>query len=124
MQYRDDLDVLENLRAIKRKNKVRLAAYIAEHNGVNVDPDSIFDVQVKRLHEYKRQLLNVLYILTLYNEIKDHPEKPVYPADVHLCGQGFRGLLSGQADHFADCRRLESCELRPAGAGQAQGRLH
>ena len=78
-QYRGDLDVLENLRAIKRKNKVRLAAYIAEHNGVNVDPDSIFDVQVKRLHEYKRQLLNVLYILTLYNEIKDHPEKPVFP---------------------------------------------
>ena len=77
--YRGDLDVLENLRAIKRKNKVRLAAYIAEHNGVNVDPDSIFDVQVKRLHEYKRQLLNVLYILTLYNEIKDHPEKPVFP---------------------------------------------
>ena len=79
LQYRDDPDVLENLQAIKRKNKVRLAAYIAEHNGVNVDPDSIFDVQVKRLHEYKRQLLNVLHILTLYNDIKDHPEKPVYP---------------------------------------------
>ena len=79
LPYRDDPDVLENLQAIKRKNKVRLAAYIAEHNGVNVDPDSIFDVQVKRLHEYKRQLLNVLHILTLYNEIKDHPEKPVFP---------------------------------------------
>ena len=79
LQYRDDPDVLENLQAIKRKNKVRLAAYIAKHNGVNVDPDSIFDVQVKRLHEYKRQLLNVLHILTLYNDIKDHPEKPVYP---------------------------------------------
>ena len=79
LQYRDDPDVLENLHAIKRKNKVRLAAYIAKHNGVNVDPDSIFDVQVKRLHEYKRQLLNVLHILTLYNDIKDHPEKPVYP---------------------------------------------
>ena len=79
LQYRDDPDVLENLQAIKRKNKVRLAAYIAEHNGVNVDPDSIFDVQVKRLHEYKRQLLNVLHILTLYNDVKDHPEKPVYP---------------------------------------------
>ena len=118
------LDVLENLRAIKRKNKVRLAAYIAEHNGVNVDPDSIFDVQVKRLHEYKRQLLNVLHILTLYNEIKDHPGKAGLPADVHLCGQGLGGLLSGQADHLADCRRLESGQLRPAGAGQAQGRLH
>ena len=58
---------------------MRLAAYIAEHNGVNVNPDSIFDVQVKRLHEYKRQLLNILYILTLYNEIKDHPEREVYP---------------------------------------------
>ncbi len=79
LQYRDDLEVLENLRAIKRKNKVRLARYIAEHNGVNVDPDSIFDVQVKRLHEYKRQLLNILYILTLYNRIKDDPTLEIYP---------------------------------------------
>ena len=78
-QYRGDLDVLENLRAIKRKNKVRLAAYIAEHNGVNVDPDSIFDVQVKRLHEYKRQLLNALSIMDLYLSIKDGSIKDFTP---------------------------------------------
>ena len=71
LQYRDNADVLENLQAIKRKNKVRLAAYIAEHNGINVDPDSIFDVQVKRLHEYKRQLMNTMSILHLYFCLKD-----------------------------------------------------
>lgn len=79
MAYRDDREVLSRLRQIKRANKQRLAAYIAQHNGINVDPDSIFDVQVKRLHEYKRQLLNVLHILTLYNEIKAHPDRPFYP---------------------------------------------
>lgn len=64
---------------IKYKNKVRLAEYIAEHNGIQVDPRSIFDVQVKRLHEYKRQLLNILHIMHLYNELKEHPEMKFYP---------------------------------------------
>ena len=64
---------------IKYQNKVRLAKYILEHNGVEVDPRSIFDVQVKRLHEYKRQLLNILHVMYLYNQIKDHPEMPFYP---------------------------------------------
>ena len=64
---------------IKYKNKVRLAKYIKEHNGIDVNPYSIFDVQVKRLHEYKRQLLNILHIMYLYNEIKDHPERPFTP---------------------------------------------
>ena len=64
---------------IKYRNKVRLAKYILEHNGVEVDPRSIFDVQVKRLHEYKRQLLNILHIMYLYNQIKDHPEMSFYP---------------------------------------------
>ena len=71
--------MLENLRAIKRKNKVRLAAYIAEHNGVNVDPDSIFDVQVKRLHEYKRQLLNAMHIIYLYQKLQDDPSMELQP---------------------------------------------
>ncbi len=56
---------------IKYKNKERLAKYIKEHNGVEVDPRSIFDVQVKRLHEYKRQLLNILHVMYLYNQIKN-----------------------------------------------------
>ncbi|MFV0465007.1 MAG: glycogen/starch/alpha-glucan phosphorylase [Lachnospiraceae bacterium] len=64
---------------IKYQNKVRLADYIQQHNGITVDPRSIFDVQVKRLHEYKRQLLNILHIMFLYNELKEHPEMEFYP---------------------------------------------
>lgn len=58
---------------------MRLAKYIKEHNGIDVDPDSIFDVQVKRLHEYKRQLLNILHVMYLYNEIKEHPDMEFVP---------------------------------------------
>ncbi len=64
---------------IKYQNKVRLAEYILEHNGIEVDPRSIFDVQVKRLHEYKRQLLNILHVMYLYNELKEHPDMDFYP---------------------------------------------
>ena len=64
---------------IKYQNKLRLAAYIKEHNGIDVDPRSIFDVQVKRLHEYKRQLMNILHVMYLYNKIKEHPELDFYP---------------------------------------------
>lgn len=64
---------------IKYQNKVRLAQYILEHNGIEVDPRSIFDVQVKRLHEYKRQLLNILHVMYLYNELKEHPDMNFYP---------------------------------------------
>ena len=79
LAYRDDKTVLDQLMAIKRENKVRLANYIAKANGVNVSADSIFDIQIKRLHEYKRQLLNVLHILHLYNFIKDHPDMDIPP---------------------------------------------
>ena len=75
----DDPAAREEYRQIKHANKLRLAAYIKEHNGIDVDPDSIFDVQVKRLHEYKRQLLNILHIMHLYNYLKDHPEAVYYP---------------------------------------------
>ena len=64
---------------IKYRNKVRLAKYIKEHNGIEVDPRSIFDVQVKRLHEYKRQLLNILHVMYLYNKIKEQPQMDFYP---------------------------------------------
>ena len=64
---------------IKRNNKVRLASYILEHNGIVVDPDSIFDVQVKRLHEYKRQLLNILHVIYLYETLKAHPKMNFHP---------------------------------------------
>ena len=65
--------------AIKRHNKERLARYVFEHNGIKLNVDSIFDVMVKRLHEYKRQLMNILHVMYLYNQIKDHPEKDFYP---------------------------------------------
>ncbi|MEG0793257.1 MAG: glycogen/starch/alpha-glucan phosphorylase, partial [Lachnospiraceae bacterium] len=75
----DDVVARNEFMAIKRKNKERLAEYIWKNNGVEVNPDSIFDVQVKRLHEYKRQLLNILHVIYLYNEIKEHPEISFYP---------------------------------------------
>ena len=77
--YADDEKALQEFMNIKYQNKVRLAKYILEHNGVEVDPHSIFDVQVKRLHEYKRQLLNILHVIYLYNQIKQHPEMDFYP---------------------------------------------
>ena len=77
--YADDEKAQQEFMHIKYQNKVRLAKYIKEHNGIDVDPRSIFDVQVKRLHEYKRQLLNILHVMYLYNEIKDHPERDFYP---------------------------------------------
>ena len=78
-EWLDDEEALKEFMTIKFKNKERLAAYIKEHNGVGVDPRSIFDVQVKRLHEYKRQLLNILHVMYLYNQIKEHPEMSFYP---------------------------------------------
>lgn len=75
----DDEEALKEFMEIKYKNKERLAKYILEHNGVEVDPRSIFDVQVKRLHEYKRQLLNILHVMYIYNKIKEHPEMSFYP---------------------------------------------
>lgn len=101
-----DLSKLENLKVlvndeqarkdfmqIKYKNKVRLAKYIKEHNGINVDPRSIFDVQVKRLHEYKRQLLNILHIMYLYNQIKEHPEMSFYPRTFIFGAKAAAGYL-------------------------------
>ena len=77
--YADDKKALQEFMNIKYQNKVRLAKYIQEHNGIEVNPHSIFDVQVKRLHEYKRQLMNILHVMYLYNEIKAHPEMDFYP---------------------------------------------
>ena len=77
--YADDEKCQKEFMHIKYQNKVRLAKYIKEHNGVEVDPRSIFDVQVKRLHEYKRQLLNILHIMHLYNQLKKNPSMDFYP---------------------------------------------
>ena len=75
----NDEEARREFMQIKHQNKIRLAKYIKEHNGIEVDPNSIFDVQVKRLHEYKRQLLNILHVMYLYNQIKEHPEMSFYP---------------------------------------------
>jgi starch phosphorylase len=77
--YVDDEKYQQEFMNIKYQNKVRLANYIKEHNGIDVDPRSIFDVQVKRLHEYKRQLLNILHVMHLYNEIKTNPQMDIVP---------------------------------------------
>ena len=75
----DDPKAQKEFMEIKRANKIRLAKYIKEHNGIDVNPDSIFDVQVKRLHEYKRQLMNILHVMYLYNMLKDNPNMDFYP---------------------------------------------
>ena len=77
--YVDDEKAQHEFMNIKYQNKVRLAKYIKEHNNIDVDPRSIFDVQVKRLHEYKRQLMNILHVMYLYNQIKEHPDMDFYP---------------------------------------------
>ena len=77
--FAEDKKAQAEFMAIKRHNKERLARYVFEHNGIKLNVDSIFDVMVKRLHEYKRQLMNILHVMYLYNQIKDHPEKDFYP---------------------------------------------
>ena len=77
--YVDDEKCQQEFMNIKYQNKIRLAKYIKEHNGIDVDPRSIFDVQVKRLHEYKRQLMNILHVMYLYNQLKDHPDMDMVP---------------------------------------------
>ena len=77
--YAEDEKAQQEFMNIKYQNKLRLADYILKHNGIEVNPRSIFDVQVKRLHEYKRQLLNILHVMYLYNKIKEHPDMDFYP---------------------------------------------
>ena len=82
-----DPEFVERWQGVKRKNKEGLCGYIREHNCIEVDPDSLFDVQVKRIHEYKRQLLNVLHIITLFNRIKDDPAAEVVPRTFIFAGK-------------------------------------
>ena len=91
--YVEDETARREFMEIKYQNKVRLAKYIKEHNGIDVDPRSIFDVQVKRLHEYKRQFLNILHIMYLYNQIKEHPEMSFYPRTFIFGAKAAAGYL-------------------------------
>ncbi|MDR0889939.1 MAG: glycogen/starch/alpha-glucan phosphorylase [Oscillospiraceae bacterium] len=93
MKYREDSSVLAELRRIKRLNKIRLSDLIAEQNGVRVDPDSIFDIQIKRLHEYKRQLLNILHVLYLYRKIKAKPDAAVVPRTFIFAAKASAGFV-------------------------------
>ena len=93
LDFKGDKAVLAELRRIKRENKLRLAAKIADQGGIYVDPDSLFDVQIKRLHEYKRQLLNVLHILSLYLQLKDHPNAPFTPRTFIFAAKASAGYV-------------------------------
>ena len=93
MKYENDEKVLAELRRIKHKNKERLAKLIEERNGIRVDPNSIFDIQIKRLHEYKRQLLNSLHVLYLYNQIKKHPDAPFVPRTFIFAAKASAGYI-------------------------------
>ena len=84
LPYVDDEQAQKEFMEIKYQNKVRLAKYIQKHNGIEVDPSSIFDVQVKRLHEYKRQLLNILHVMYLYNRIKEASEYGLPSENLYL----------------------------------------
>ncbi|WP_106768548.1 glycogen/starch/alpha-glucan phosphorylase [Paenibacillus faecalis] len=91
--FKDDAAFQEQIMNIKRNNKLRLAAYIAQKQGITVDPDSIFDVQVKRLHGYKRQLMNILHVMHLYNEIKDAPTADHVPRTFIFAAKAAPGYL-------------------------------
>lgn len=93
MAYKGNKDVLAELRRIKHGNKLHLAEYISKTSGINVDPDSIFDVQVKRLHEYKRQLLNVMQILDMYRRIKENPSLDIPPRTFIFAAKASAGYV-------------------------------
>ena len=93
MDYYDKPEVLKRLQQIKRANKERLADLIADRNGIRVSPDSIFDIQIKRLHEYKRQLLNILHVLHLYCKIKDNPNGDYVPRTFIFAAKASAGYV-------------------------------
>ena len=93
LEYKDDQQVLQRLQDIKLDNKKRLAGLILKRNGIYVDPNSLFDVQIKRLHEYKRQLLNVLQILRMYLDIKANPHAPFQPRTFVFAAKASAGYI-------------------------------
>ena len=106
-KFARDKAVLEKLGNVKRENKVQFANYLMRATGQLIDPDSIFDCQVKRMHEYKRQHLNALNIAAEYLYLKANPNAPLHAQDLYLRRQGGPGLLYGQADdpHDLQARR-------------------
>ena len=96
-KFADDEDVLNELWDIKQENKKRLATYILENEGIKIDPESIFDIQVKRIHEYKRQHLNILHIIYLYHELKKNPDMDFYPTTFIFGGKAAPGYFRAKA---------------------------
>ena len=119
----EDAQFRAEWRDIKRSNKTALAAIIRERTGVTVNPDALFDVQVKRIHEYKRQHLNVLHVIGLYHRLKTDPTLEIHAAHVHLRRQGRARLSPGEADHQADHGGGRRGQSRPGRARPDQGRV-
>ncbi|GIY82417.1 glycogen phosphorylase [Caerostris extrusa] len=92
----NDTELLEALNKVKELNKVKLTNYIMQFYGIRINPMSIFDIQVKRIHEYKRQLLNCLYIITMYNRLKRNPDAPFVPRTVMIGGKAAPGYLTAK----------------------------
>ena len=110
----DDAEFRRQFRGIKRTNKQRLADEVMRRTGVDINVNSLFDVQVKRIHEYKRQLLNLLYVVTRYQRIRDNPRADIRAAHRHLCRQSGAGLCDGQGHHQAhqQCGAHHQCRCR------------
>lgn len=114
LKYKEDRDVLEKLVNIKQKNKQKLAEYIRCHNNIIVNPESIFDVQVKRLHEYKRQLLNLIHIIDLYNRIKENPNMELHPRTFLFGAKAAAGYYMAKQIIRLACKLSEHLEKDPA----------
>ena len=121
--YADDTAFRGQWRAVKRANKARLADFVRSTTGVELNPDWLFDIQVKRIHEYKRQHLNVLHIVTLYHRLKQNPDLRDSAARIHLRRQGGAGLFHGQANHQADQRRRRDGQQRSGRQPVPEGRV-
>lgn len=113
IKFKEDRSVLEKLAQIKRENKFKLADYIKNHNNIIVNPDSIFDVQVKRLHEYKRQLLNLIHIIDLYNKIKENPNLEMQPRTFIFGAKAAAGYYMAKQIIRLACKLSEHLEKDP-----------
>lgn len=113
LKYQKDSTVLKTLAEIKKGNKLRLIEYIKEHNNIKVDPDTIFDVQAKRLHEYKRQLLNILHIIDLYLRIKDNPGEDIEPRTFIFAAKAASGYYLAKEIISLICNLSEFLEKDP-----------
>lgn len=114
LKFKEDRGVLDRLAQIKKENKIKLAQYVGNSNGITVNPDSIFDVQVKRLHEYKRQLLNLVHIIDLYNQIKENPNLEIQPRTFIFGAKAAAGYYMAKQVIRLACKLSEHFEKDPA----------